>query len=500
MKQVLEPAEMGEADWRTIAGGVSGIELMRRAGAAIAVAVERHLFSGRFIHVLCGPGNNGGDGYVVAQLLAKAGHDVTVWASAPPRPGSDAALAARDYEGPVRRLADLDLEQGALAIDALFGAGLDRPLGDAERTAFAKVRGAQALVVAVDLPSGVSGRSGAVLGDALRADLTVTFARRKPGHLLLPGKALCGDVVVADIGIPDAVIAGLGVRCFENEPGLWQAHWPRLEPDTHKYRRGHVGVFSAGLSATGAARLSALAAARAGAGAVTLLSPSEALAANAAHLTSIILRQSDTLADARAFLDARKPDALVYGPGQGPDATTGRFARELLTAAAGLVRHVVLDADALTASAGDPEALFAARKTADAPGLVLTPHEGEFGRLFPDIAGRAVLSKLDKARAAAARADAVIVYKGSDTVVATPDGRASIATNATPLLATAGSGDVLSGIVASLLAQKMPAFEAASAAVWLHAEAAREFGPGLIAEDLPGALPAVLRRLETPAA
>ncbi|WP_330999188.1 NAD(P)H-hydrate dehydratase [Oryzicola mucosus] len=496
MREVLTPSEMAEADRRTIAeGNISGIELMRAAGSAITAEILAR-YPCPLAHILCGPGNNGGDGYVVARLLAQAGVPVKIWASAPPRESSDAAIAAAEAEAIAAPLAELSVEPGALVVDALYGAGLSKPLGSLEEAAFAKLHDAGAIIVAVDLPSGVSGDSGAVLGAAPTATLTVTFARKKPAHLLLPGKVLCGEVVVADIGIPDQIVEGLNVACFENDVRLWGAQFPKAAVDAHKYRRGHVGVFSAGPSATGAARLSAMAAARAGAGAVTLLSPANALAINAAHLTSIILRRSDGLPEAVEFLEARKPDALVYGPGLGPHPETGRFAVHLLNAARGLVGHIVLDADGLTASAPFAAELFAAAREKDASSLVLTPHEGEFGRLFPAIAADKSLSKLEKSRKAAAEANAIVLYKGADTVVAAPDGRASISTNGTPLLATAGSGDVLSGIVAALLAQKMPPFEAASAAVWLHAEAARRFGPGLIAEDLPMALLPALRALD----
>jgi hydroxyethylthiazole kinase-like uncharacterized protein yjeF len=332
-----------------------------------------------------------------------------------------------------------------------------------------------------------------VLGAAFQADLTVTFVRKKPGHLLLPGRSLCGEVVVIDIGIPDDVVNEVGVACFENGPALWMASFPSPAVDTHKYRRGHVGVFSGGPTATGAARLSAMAAARAGAGAVTVLSPVEALAANAAHLTSIMLRRAGTIEEIGDFLRDRRPDALVYGPGLAEGGETGALLIDML---AGLsLPAMVLDASALTSLAAQADAFLAASTCDGAPTMVLTPHEGEFGRLFPDIAADKTLSKLEQTRAAAKRASATVVLKGADTVIAAPDGRAAINSNGTPLLATAGSGDVLSGIIAALLAQHMPPFEAACAGVWLHAEAALRFGPGLIAEDLPLALAPVLSNL-----
>lgn len=491
--ELLTPDEMAEADRLTIgAGPVDGIGLMRRAGGAIADLVLSRFASAHPVHVLCGPGNNGGDGYVVARLLRESGVAVRLFAAGAPRAGSDAALAAAECPVAVEPLSAFAPEAGSLVVDALYGAGLSKPLGGDVPAAVA--RAAEAPVVAVDLPSGVSGRSGEVLGAAFKAAMTVTFARKKPGHLLFPGRAHCGEVIVADIGISDTTIAATGTRCLENDPAWWRMLFPSPADDTHKYSRGHVGVFSGGIAATGAARLSAMAAARAGAGAVTVLSPAAALVVNAAHLTSIILRRCDGLEDAVAFLDARKPEVLVYGPGLGPEPEVGRFALGLMSHASGRFGALVLDADGITSMARQRAAFFEARRR-PGPELVLTPHHGEFGRLFAEIAADTSLSKLERARAAAAKANAVIIYKGPDTVIAAPDGRAAINSNGTPLLATAGSGDVLSGIVAALVAQAMPAFEAACAAVWMHAEAARRFGPGLIAEDLPLALREVVAGL-----
>jgi hydroxyethylthiazole kinase-like uncharacterized protein yjeF len=499
--ELLISAEMGEADRLTIAAGpIDGIGLMRRAGEAVAAEVLRRYPAATHVHVLCGPGNNGGDGYVVARILAGSGIGTTIWASGAPRPQSDAALAAAECLIKPRPMAGFDAEAGSIVVDALYGAGLSKPLsGDAAR-AVDIVTGLNLPVVAIDLPSGVSGDSGKVLGKAFFADTTVTFARKKPGHLLLPGRQRCGEIVLADIGIGDGIIARLRPRTFENTPALWLRDFPVPAVDAHKYKRGHVGVFSGGPSATGAARLSALAAARSGAGAVTVLSPANAMQVNAAHLTSIMLRKTDDIEGIEAFIGERRPLAFVLGPGFGVGETTRTFALTLLAsgqpldASAG-IDGLVFDADAITSFRETPGVLFEASRQPNAPALVMTPHDGEFARLFPDIAGDIATSKLDKARAAAARANAVIIYKGADTVIAAADGRAAINSNGAAWLATAGSGDVLSGIAAGLLAQGMPAFEAACAAVWIHAEAGSRFGPGLIAEDLPLALVPVLRKL-----
>ncbi|WP_032916803.1 bifunctional ADP-dependent NAD(P)H-hydrate dehydratase/NAD(P)H-hydrate epimerase [Mesorhizobium erdmanii] len=494
--EILSPAEMAEADRLAIAAGpLDGYGLMQRAGEAVAAVVLARYPAASRVHVLCGPGNNGGDGYVVARLLAEAGVSVAVWAEGEPRAGSDAAIALAGCRLERRPLEAFIAEPGSLVVDALYGAGLSRALsGDAAR---AVEIAAGLSVVAVDLPSGVSGESGEILGTAFRAAATVTFARKKPGHLLLPGREHCGEVMLADIGIRNEVIEQVAARTFENEPELWLSNFPTPAVDTHKYKRGHVSVFSGGPSATGAARLSALAAARSGAGAVTVLSPANAMQVNAAHLTSIMLRKADTVEDVQEVIGDRRPSAFVLGPGFGigdkaRDFTLGVLARKRQDAG---VEGLVLDADGITSFRNTASTLSEAAGRPDAPALIMTPHEGEFSRLFPDILGDKKLSKLAKARAAAARANAVIVYKGADTVIAAPDGRAAINANGAPWLATAGSGDVLSGIVAALLAQGMQAFESACAAVWIHAEAGRRFGPGLIAEDLPLALVAVLREL-----
>ena len=496
--ELLSPVEMAEADRLAITdGSLDGYGLMLRAGEAVAsVALARYPAAAK-VHVLCGPGNNGGDGYVVARLLRESGVDVAMWVSGEPRAGSDAAIAAAGCPVERRPLSAFVAEPGSLVVDALYGAGLSKDLsGDAARAVevAAKLR---LPVLAVDLPSGVSGESGAVLGKAFRADVTVTFARKKPGHLLLPGRQLCGEIVLADIGIGDAIIDQVAPQTFENKPAFWLSCFPVTAVDAHKYQRGHASVFSGGPSATGAARLSALAAARSGAGAVTVLSPANAMQVNAAHLTSIMLRKTDTVEDVHGLVGERRPSSFVLGPGFGIGDKARDFALAVLARKQqdGGVEGLVLDADGITSFRNAADVLFQAAQRPDAPWLVMTPHEGEFGRLFADIANDKALSKLAKARAASRRANAVIVYKGADSVIAAPDGRAAINSNGAPWLATAGSGDVLAGIIAGLLAQGMPAFEAACAAVWIHAETGSRFGPGLIAEDLPPAMAPVLREL-----
>ncbi|WP_295809094.1 NAD(P)H-hydrate dehydratase [uncultured Nitratireductor sp.] len=490
--EILTPDEMGKVDRAAIATGpLDGYGLMQNAGSAVLAAILERFAEAEGFHVLCGPGNNGGDGYVVARLLAERGAQVSLYADDQPRSGSDAARAREDCPLAPRPFAEFEPNEHWLVVDALFGAGLSKPLEGQEAEVMKRTRSRALTVVAIDLPSGVSGMTGKPLGASFEADLTVTFFRKKPGHLLVPGRQSCGETLVADIGIARSAIEQGSVQLWENAPALWQTAFPTLDINAHKYQRGHVAIVSGGGASTGAARLAARGAARAGAGAVTVLSPANALSVNAMHLTSIMLRKVETTEELLDFCLDRSPAAAVLGPGAGTGDRTRAFARSLLEQAKS-PKGLVFDADAITAFQGEAETFFAMTKSSKAQ-VVLTPHEGEFARLFKDLGDASETSKVERAREAARRSSATIVLKGPDTVVAAPDGRATINTNATSDLATAGSGDVLSGMIASLMAQTMPAFEAACAAVWLHAEAGRLFGRGLLAEDLPEMLPRVFQ-------
>lgn len=493
MIELLTAAEMAEADRRTIAGGIPGISLMESAGRAVADRVST-ILRGRAVTVVAGPGNNGGDGFVAARILAERGHAVRLLLVGDrARLKGDAALAAQRWQGKVEAASPEALGAApGVIIDALFGAGLDRPVEGLPRAMIEAINASGAPIVAVDLPSGVNGTSGAVMGVAVNATHSVTFFRLKPGHVLLPGRLHCGTLEVADIGIPGGVLAEIKPATFLNRPALWREAFPVPTPEGHKYGRGHAVVVSGGLSFTGAARLAARGALRAGAGLATLASPREALAVNAAANLAVMVRPIDGADELAVFLADKRHNAVVLGPGGG----VGASMRAQVLAALASEAAVVLDADAITSFAANPAELFSATTARAERAVALTPHEGEFSQLFSEISQSSkVIGKLEKARAAARLSGAVVLLKGADTVVAAPDGRASIADNAPPYLATAGAGDVLSGMIAGLLAQHMPAFEAASAAVWLHGEAAAAFGPGLISEDLPEVLPGVYRRL-----
>src|SRR5436190_16297287 len=490
--EVLTPAEMERADRLTIAAGRPGFALMLSAGQAVAKAAME-LVEGGPILVVAGPGNNGGDGFVAAAELAARGREVSVILLCERDSlQGDAASAARGWKYPVLPFNPQAIGKPALIIDALFGAGLNRPVKGDPLEMIEAINANGAPVLAIDLPSGISGTSGAVMGAAINAVETVTFFRRKPAHLLMPGRKHCGRVRVADIGIDAHVLEEIRPQTSENVPDSWRSFFPVPDIDGHKYARGHAIVLSGELASTGAARLAARGALRAGAGLVTMASPRDALAVNAAALTAIMVRPADTVVEFADILNDKRLNACVIGPGAGVSERT----RDLVHTALSAKRGLVLDADALTSFAEAPERLFEQIKASEDGEVVLTPHEGEFPRLFSDISNKHPgRSKLERVRAAAERSGAVVLLKGPDTVVASPDGRATIASNAPPWLATAGAGDMLAGMIAGMLAQGVTAFEAASIAVWMHGEAAREAGPGLNAEDLSEVLPAVFRRL-----
>ena len=490
--EVLTSDEMERADRLTIAAGTPGFALMLSAGQAVAEAAMDLVEEGPIL-VVAGRGNNGGDGFVAAAELAARGRDVSVILLCERDSlQGDAASAARGWKFPVLPFNPQAIGHPALIIDALFGAGLNRPVKGEPLDMIEAINANGVPVLSVDLPSGVNGTSGAVMGVAVRATETVTFFRRKPAHLLLPGRIHCGRVRVADIGIDPQVLGEIQPQTFENTPDVWRKHFPVPQVDGHKYARGHAVIVSGDIAATGAARLSARGALRAGAGLVTLASPRDALAVNASALTAVMVHPVDTVVEFGELLSDKRLNACVIGPGAG----VGERTRDIVLTALSAKRHLVLDADALTSFAEAPDHLFEAIKASHDPQVVLTPHEGEFPRLFSDMSNKHPnRSKLERVRAAAERCGAVVLLKGPDTVVASPDGRATIAANAPPWLASAGAGDVLAGMVSGMLAQGVPAFEAASIGTWMHGEAAREAGPGLIAEDLTEVLPAVFRRL-----
>jgi len=520
--EVLSVSQMRAADLAAVADGVSAARLMEAAGKGVCDAILAR-WEPRAVAVLAGPGNNGGDGFVVARLLKKAGWPVTVYLQGGKSDLSGEALAnakrwrkkVQPLEAVLDVIASLECADDVLVVDALFGTGLSRPLDGAakilaELLTVSQAQGNAPVVVAVDVPSGLCGDTGRALGGkrggiCFHADLTVTFCRPKPAHALMPGRSLCGEIVVADIGISDGVVKRVFKSTYINTQDLWAAVFPRHEADIHKYARGHMVILGGG-EMTGAARLVAGAARRAGAGLVSIAAPQKAFPIYAAGVEPGILTPPFTgLKGFRNLVEDPRKNTCVIGPGAG----VSKITRAMALAAVSLNKRCVLDADALTVFESDSKALFKAAKAnlianGGVESVVLTPHGGEFPRLFPDLArryarpgtkGGAKNSKLTVTREAAKRSGCVVLFKGPDTVVAAPDGRAAFTTNAPRTLATAGAGDVLAGMIGALLAQGMPAFEAANAAAWLQGEAANAFGAGLIAEDIADELPGVLEWL-----
>lgn len=503
MDRLLTSAQMRALESRVFASGrMTSLDAMERAGGAVAEVILERWPNLAGAAVLCGPGNNGGDGFVVARLLRAAGWPVRVltWDD-PGKMTGDAAIMRDRWAGPTEPLSEQTTFVEPLVVDALFGTGLNRPLPPR----MGAVNGAMKTVdhvVGVDIASGLNADSGA--GDGwpfCLTDLTITFGAAKPGHVLEPGGRFGRDeLIVKTIGLDPRTNADL-MDGLEG-PMIWRTTAPSIEPALsahHKYSRGLALVASGGLASTGAARLAARAALRAGAGAVRVLSPPDALAVNAHHLTAIMLAEAgDGAALAGALADPRAA-GLIIGPGfgVGPRTCEAVLACLAVRGPDGVPKSLILDADALTSFAADPACLFEALGARADTGVhtLMTPHEGEFARLFPDLAR--LPSKLDRALAAARRSGATVLLKGAATVIAAPDGRLAINDHASPWLATAGSGDVLAGIALGYCASanRCDAFTAACAAAWLHGEAGLRLGPGLIAEDLPEVLPAIVADL-----
>jgi hydroxyethylthiazole kinase-like uncharacterized protein yjeF len=473
----FELLNVGQTSQADAMAGVAGLELMEAAGMAVALSIAKR-WPRRLVTVLCGPGNNGGDGFVIARHLVKRGWPVSLYLFGKSQElKGDAAFNTKRWNGEIFPLSLNAIEASPLIVDALFGAGLSRPLSGSAAEIIEAINARNLDCVAVDVPSGVLGDTGEILGAAPNCRLTVTFFRKKPAHCLYPARARMGEIVLADIGIPESVLESIKPASWEIDPSLW--NFPRPGPESHKFNRGNA-LIRGGLEMTGASRLAARAARRAGAGLLTLAVPAKAAPIYAIDQPGALIATLNSKNDFSELLADSRRNAILVGPGCGVTEAT----RYDSVAALKTQRSVVLDADALSVFSKKPTSLF---KAIQGP-CVLTPHEGEFSRLFPDLTG----SRIIRARAASLRSGAVIVLKGPDSLVTAPDGRTAIATNAPFNLATGGSGDVLAGIILGLLAQGMEAFAAAMAGVWLHGQAGRLVGRGLIAEDIPEALPTVL--------
>ncbi len=488
--ELLTAEEMSRAEKLAAEAGVSTLTMMENAGRAATEEVVRRFPRGSRVAVLCGPGNNGGDGFVCARYLRERGYQVRL-ALHGRRDDlkRDPKEMARRWDEAIEPFSVQCLEGAQVIVDAIYGTGLHEDVTGVVAQVIEEVTVRALPVVAIDVPTGIDATSGAVRGVAFKAVSTVTFFRRKTGHVLLPGRLYCGDVRAAEIGIPASVIEQIQPGSFTNDPDFWLRFFPKLKVDGHKYDRGHALVVSGPMERTGAARIAARTALRAGAGLVSVATSKSAFYINASQLSAIMVDPYDGAEGLSEILSDTRITAALIGPGAGTDPEVKDLVASVLSSHA----TAVLDAEGITAFSEAPAELFE-RIKARLPALtILTPHEGEFNKVFPDLAGEP--SKLERARRAAEMSGAVIILKGADTVVAHPGSLAAINENAPAWLATAGSGDALAGLVTGLAAQGMAAFDAAAAAVWVHGELAQNFGPGLIAEDLPDLLPGALQRL-----
>lgn len=478
MFEILSAAEMKKADAAAIAAGTPAHALVSAAAAGLAGAIENFMPPCRVLF-LCGAGHNGSDGFVAAQMLSKKeGWQVRVACLVKKNElKGDAAEAAAAWEGATENLnSNLPVHQTDLIVDAVFGTGFSGSLPPEMVILFDKIRAKNIPVIAADIPSGIDATSGAIAEGTLKADLTVVFCRKKIAHVLAATRAYLGALQLSAIPVDDAHVAALGTSVFENHPALWLPNFPFPSAETHKYARGHVTVYG-GPVRTGAACLAAHAAQVAGAGVVSIACAAEQKTIYSLYRASLMVDVWGSEEDFKSLLRDERANVTVIGPGGGRSgAEAERLRAATLNALSMAGKTLVLDGDVFSVFKNDADTLFRHLSKHH----ILTPHEGECTRLFGEIKG----SKVERARAAARKAGAIVVLKGFDTVVAAPDGTTVVNTNGTPILATAGSGDVLAGLVAGFAAQGMPSFMAALAAVWLQADAARLYGPGLTAEEI----------------
>lgn len=487
--ELLTNAQMATADRLTIDSGIAGIELMEKAGKAVADIVSAH-YQDRPVFILCGPGNNGGDGFVAARYLTQNGFDVQVASLVEVNDlRGDAAQAAAIWESEPIAFEAVMMPQNCVVVDAVFGTGFNGILKDPVARLFQEIRNIGCPVVAVDIPSGVEGDTGVSDLHTLQADYSVTFFRKKLGHVLYPGAELCGEVSVHDIGIPDSVLSDTDFVAIENSPDLWKEQLPHADPDAHKYKKGHA-VMMGGSEMTGAIRLASEAAMRVGTGLCSIVAPPETGEIYRKGAAHIIVEDGRGYEEFVDHCQDERRNAILIGPGAGlkdKDVLQKDVLQKVVLDVVSLNKPCVLDADSLSVFKEKQNILLKNLHS----GCVLTPHEGEFKRLFGDIKG----SKLERAKQAAGRAGCTVLLKGPDTIIAAPDRIPVIDSIAVPELGTAGSGDVLAGMITGYLAQGVDAFDAACMAVWIHAQAGLCFGSGLVASDIPDMIPPVLKDL-----
>jgi len=489
--EILTSEQMYRADLLAVKNGISSYQLMGNAGKCITREIIKKCRKGRAL-ILCGRGNNGGDGFVVARLLSARGWPTQVGVLRSLKGiKNDALRASKEWKGTTFELSLTQLKKRirgcSVVVDALFGIGLNRPVKENIKGLINVVNKSKIPCISIDIPSGIDADSGKMLGTAIRADATVSFFRPKLGHFLFPGREYTGNLTIADIGIPDSAIQKIKPTIFLNGPELWGKKFPWPSYRDHKYSRGHALIVG-GEEMTGAARLAARACLRTGSGLVTIVANRSSSRIYKMEMPEILSVVADHVNDLKKVISDRRKNVFLIGPGIGVSGSTLKKVLLLLSKK----RPCILDADAISAFSRSPTKLF----KSVFPRCVLTPHEGEFARLFPKIAKRKNINKVTKCILASSDANGIVLLKGPDTVISRPDGLSVVNCNAPPTLATAGSGDVLAGIITGLIAQGMDSFNASVAGAWIHGEAANLFGPGLVADDLPNLIPQVLRGIE----
>ena len=458
---------------------------MKKAGNQVFKFIDNNFKNKKSIIVLCGPGNNGGDGFVIARHLMDHGYFVTVYTYVSENKyKGDALKALKGFKGELKTIDLFKLKKNALIVDAIFGIGLKRNIKGILSTVFRKINKGKNCVVSVDIPSGVCSNTGKILGSAIKATFTITFHRKKIGHVVGYGKHFCGRIKVVEIGFSQKKIKS---RCRENSPDLWKRYFPWKKTFGHKYSRGRVIVYGGQKEFTGATILSALAALRTGTGSVKILCSKNTLQIYSLKFPSVLKKEINNIRQLEVFLKKEKITSFLIGPGAG----SGKKIKEITKLILKKVKHVVLDADALTCFQGDLKSLYSLLDK----DKIITPHVGEFHKIFPNI--KKNLNNIDKAFNAAKLVGSNIILKGPNTVIVSHDKKIVINDHASSELAVIGSGDVLSGLIVSLVGvKKMSPFLAGCAATWLHGDIAKNYGKGLIAEDIVKGIPSALKRLK----
>jgi len=484
MSKIFNPEEMRRFEQRQFLKKNSYF-FMQKAGKRVFEFISKNFKNKKSVIVLCGPGNNGGDGFVIARHLMDHGYTVKVYIYAKEKHyKGDALKALKEFKGKLQKIDWLQLQNNVLIIDALFGIGLKRNIKRTLSKVFSKINKSKNPVVSVDIPSGVCSNTGEILGNAIKADFTITFHRKKIGHVIGFGKQFCGELKVVDIGFSQKKLKS---KRWENSPELWKKYFPWKKTFSHKYSRGRVVVYGGQKEFTGATILSAHAALRTGTGSVKIICSKNTLQIYSIKFPSVLKKEINNIYQLKDFLKKEKITSFLIGPGAGSTKKIKEVTKLLLKK----VKYVVLDADALTCFRGDLKSLYSLLDK----NKIITPHIGEFHKIFPNI--KKNLNNIDKALIASKLIKSNIILKGPNTVIVSYDKKIVINDHASPELAVIGSGDVLSGLVVSLMGQKkMDPFLAGCAATWLHGDIAKNYEKGLIAEDIVKEIPAALKRLK----